>query len=352
MKERKEIHFQIIEPFFLQAMATKSNKKLLDLPVEIHRKIFENLSNDDIQTLTKTHPFFHELWLVFNTSIADKTIFDTRLDALQDEEIKKYKNIREIIIRSMVQSTIPDFIEYIRFACKQKYLRNFTMHFIADFPPSITIPFDIKWKYLTHLNLTFLTEKINADQDLAHFFLERAENLQEFYYDNGHLTNRSLNALANMHHLRAIKWTNVLIYDPYAFKQFIVYAPSIEILHFYYYRFTQVNLTLSILEAIYSAIDYCEFKEVKIYCEKIDSSNMRPILNQHNQFISTRAEDFVTFINIILPLLRKDILNEFKLVYLFTLTDGNRTIVDGILKYAILDTILRRVRRFCFNLKD
>lgn len=329
------------------------NKHILDLPYEIHKQILEYLSSEEINALLKTNTFYVEMWSTVNNSISDKTIYDSKIDTYDQEKMKKYRNIREIIIRSMICCPKAEYKEYVEFALNQKYLRKLKMEFITEFQLVINVPAGFQWDHLTHLSLSFLAERINMDRDIAHLFLQRALQLETFVYGNGHLSDISLTALAQLKSLHTIHWTNVLIYNPCLFKQFLFSATSLRKMSIYYFQFSHINLTLAAIEALLVRVHTADhFNQIKLYFEQNEyaRANMAQHRNHDIQFIDTDCDDFIGIANLVLPLLRSDFIHRFKLSFMYKKISEDESLADGVLKYTVHDVFQNRMKRFCFNL--
>lgn len=325
----------------------------MELPYEIHSRILEYLSSKEIEALIKTNTFYEKMWSVLNNSISDKTIYDSKIDEYNIEKIKKYRNIREIIIRTMISCNKNRYREYVDFVSNQKHLRRLQMTFVTEFSSIINIPTGVKWECLTHLNLSFLTERHDTDRDIAYLFLQRAKGLEVFIYENGHLSEPSLTALIQMKSIYTIQWTNVLIYNPFLFKQFLSMATSLRKLHIYYFGFSHVNLTMAIIEAIIVKLHVSNtFKELKFYFEQSEHTYREPAAYrfQDTQFIDTECDDFIGIANLVIPLLRRETMNRFKFTYMHKKILQDNIINDGILTYSVVDPYQHRIRRFCFNI--
>lgn len=191
------------------------------------------------------------------------------------------------------------------------------------------------------------------DRDIAYLFLQRAMHLETFVYGNGHLSEISLTALAQLKSLRSIHWTNVLIYNPYLFKQFILNATSLRKISIYYFQFSHISLTLSTIEALLVKVHIADhFDQIKLYFEQIETAreNMAQHRNHDIQFIDTDCDDFVGIANLVLPLLRRDYMHKFKLSFMYKKVNENESLADGTLKYTVHDVFQNRMKRFCFNL--
>lgn len=329
------------------------NKSIIDLPYELQGKIIEHLSAEDVESLAKTNDFYAGLCNTFNGSITEKTIYDSKNDSYNPEKVKKYKNLREILLRSLICISKHEYEEYIQMVSRQKYLRKLQINFISDFYAIVSIPDNAKWTYLTNLNLSFLAERIDTDRDLAHLFLERAKNLNVFIYENGHLSERSVIALTKLKSLHTIQWTNVLIYNPFQFKQYFSQCTSLRKVNIYYLGFMHVNLTLSILEIMLIKINVeRNFDEIRLYFEQNEYVHENPLqyINRESQTVNIDTEDFIGMTNLIIPLLRRDFMNGFKITFLYVKCTETDFATEGNMQYSIYDLYQKRIKKFNFNL--
>lgn len=227
-----------------------SGPNIMDMPYEIHKQIFEHLSSREVDTLLNTNSQYVQIWEEINNSVSDKTIFDSAVDVI-DDNINRFKNIREINIRTMVNAGTETFKTYIDLAMRQRKLRCFKMLYIVNFCPIIDISPEVWFDNLIELNISFIRNRSNIEYDFVHVFLQRATNLEVFIYECGHLSDTSLVALVNNKNIREIIWTNVLILNPRLFRSFLWNASCLQKLHIMDTEVLHVDQTLSIIETIF-----------------------------------------------------------------------------------------------------
>lgn len=332
-------------------MAEPRNVNILDLPYEIHKQIFDHLSLKEVEALLKTNNKYIQIWEEINNSIADKTIFDSGKDSI-DDNINNYKNIREINIRTMVGASADTLKTYLDFATRQKKLRRFQMQYIMNFCPIFEIGIDVWFENLTELNISFIRNRSNAEYDFVHIFLERAPNLQKFIYECGHLADASLIALIANKNIREIVWTNVLILNPRLFRNFLWNAHSLRKFHIIDTEVLHVDQTLSMIESIFIRLKVTNtLNDVRIYFRHFDinDDDANRIGEEYVQVTDIRCNNFIDITNIVSPLLKKFFTSRLKLSYIRRSVGTIMSIEDGLLEYSVHDFFQQKYKTYSLH---
>lgn len=329
---------------------TESNTNILALPYEIQKQIFENLSSKEVDVLLNTNTRYHTIWEEINNSIADKTIFDSAVDTI-DDKINKYKNIREIIIRTMHSASAEEYRTYIEFALKQKKLRTLQMKNIVNFFPHIELPLDINLNNLTELNISFISNRSNVDRDNVYLFLQNAPNIEKFTYEGGQLSDARLVALASNNNIRTITWTNVGINNPRLFRRFFWNANLTKI-NIINTVFNNIDEVLSMIETIFIRIrNSLIIDDINLYFKHFQLSDEDYVrINQEfTQIADVRCNDFVGITNIVTPLLKQQFCSRFKFAYIRHMVHATPIIEDGTMEYLISDIFHQKYKSYCLH---
>lgn len=325
----------------------QQNKKLTDLPFEIHSKICTNLPLGDIQSLSLTNKHMLQKYKDMNEQKMDKITYNSLNDDFK--RYKDHKKLKEIIFNLLYSNTT--FEESAKFCLRNSNVETIKIRNIAaDSAYFIPLPFTLL-DNLTHLEITTMTQQEDS-YDYLLPILDCTTKLHKLIYENGIFTRAAMLQLSQNENLKTLHLRNVYINNMQSLRELFEKLSVLEEFQYLNFHFVRLLIQVKIFDAIFDTI--------------IESPNLRRIhvsawqamdMSQINQMrfykpmwygCVLRKGMATSFFLTLLPLMNHYNLANFEIFYSNSEHPNPRT-ETATLRYKLIDSRDRIIKNYKFQ---
>lgn len=326
---------------------TAENRSLMDLPYEVYAKIHEYLQLQDIRALSRANKHMFTTYKNINATYTDKISYHSTHDSF--EAYERHEKLKQITADLLdINAT---FEQCVKFCLRNDEVERIEIKCIANetYNPG-AIPYAYLTK-LTHLNISAIVQS-NYSYDYILPILDCTNTLQSLIYENGTLSNESMNQLRRNENLKNIKLQNVNINNIHAFHKLLSHMKNIEKLEYYNFSFSRLLPETQILNAIFDNVDnLSKLKHVKITAWQKHDHETTWETREYNPSVynfKLRPKNAASFFSALLPLLTVQTLARFELYY-DDRTNPNSAKGLAVLRYTLVDTNAETLKTFVYH---